>query len=244
MASANSSRSAFLQGARDAGPFLLVAGPFGALFGVVATEAGLNIAQVMGFSVVVIAGASQLAALQLMLDQAPAVIVLLSAIAVNLRMAMYSASLAPHLGAAPLWKRALVAYMNVDQTYAVSVLKYEDAPEMSLAEKLGYFFGTCVPIIPVWIIATYIGARLGEVIPSDWDIAFAVPVAFLAMVAPALRTAAHVAAAFASVVLAIVFAGLPYNLGLMPAGIGAMIVGAEVERRMGARFVPPTGGSK
>ena len=173
MASANSSRTAVLQGARDAGPFLLVAAPFGALFGVVATEAGLNLAQVMGFSVVVVAGASQLAALQLMLDQAPAVIVLLSAIAVNLRMAMYSASLAPHLGAAPLWKRALVAYMNVDQTYAVSVLKYEDTPEMSLAQKLGYFFGTCVPIIPVWIIATYAGARLGEVIPGEWDIAFA-----------------------------------------------------------------------
>jgi predicted branched-subunit amino acid permease len=69
-------------------------------------------------------------------------------------------------------------------------------------------------------------------------------VAFLAMVAPALRTIAHVAAAAASVLLAIVFASLPYNLGLMPAGIGAMIVGAEVERRMGARFRPPAGGSK
>jgi len=244
MPSANTSRAWFLRGARDAGPFVLVAGPFGALFGVVATEAGLNLAQVMGFSVVVIAGASQLAALQLMLDQAPTLIVLLSAIAVNLRMAMYSASLAPHLGAAPLWKRALVAYMNVDQTYAVSVLKYEDVPEMTLAQKVGYFFGTCLPIIPVWIITTYIGALLGQSIPIDWDITFAVPVAFLAMVAPALRTAAHVAAATASVVLAILFGSLPYNLGLMPAGIGAMIVGAEVERRMGARFTPPTGGAK
>lgn len=244
MASANSSRTAFWRGARDAGPFVFVAGPFGALFGVVATEAGLNLAQVMGFSVVVIAGASQLAALQLMTDQAPALIVLLSAIAVNLRMAMYSASLAPHLGAAPLWQRALVAYMNVDQTYAVSVLKYEDAPQMGLSERLGYFFGTCVPIIPIWIVATYVGALLGEAIPSDWDITFAVPVAFLAMVAPALRTGAHIAAAAASVVLAILFGGLPYNLGLLPAGIGAMIVGAEVERRMGARFTPPAGGGK
>ncbi|MBF9044494.1 branched-chain amino acid ABC transporter permease [Rhodobacterales bacterium HKCCE4037] len=244
MSSANTSRPAFWRGARDAGPFLFVAGPFGALFGVVATEAGLNLAQVMGFSVVVIAGASQLAALQLMLDQAPAVIVLLSAVAVNLRMAMYSASLAPYLGAAPLWKRALVAYMNVDQTYAVSVLTFEDQPQMTLAERLSYFFGTCLPIIPVWIITTYIGALLGEAIPSDWDITFAVPVAFLAMVAPALRTPAHIAAAAASVVLAIVFGGLPYNLGLMPAGIGAMIVGAEVERRMGARFTPPSGGAK
>ena len=235
---------AFWQGARDCGPFVLVAGPFGALFGVVGTEAGLNIAEVMGFSVVVIAGAAQFAALQLMVDQAPTVIVLLSAIAVNLRMAMYSASLAPYLGQAPLWKRALVAYMNVDQTYAVSVLKYETAPEMSPGARLAYFFGTCVPVVPVWYAATLFGALLGPIIPTGGGLEFAVPVAFLALVAPALRTLAHVAAAVASVVLAVAFAGLPFNLGLMPAGIGAMIVGAEVERRMGKAFAPPPGGQK
>lgn len=229
------SRSAFWRGARDSGPFLFVAGPFGMLFGVVATEAGLNIAQVMGFSVVIIAGASQFAALHLMQELAPTVIVLLSAIAVNLRMAMYSASLAPHLGAAPLWQRALIGYMNVDQTYAVSVLKYEAEPQMTLPQKTGYFFGTCLPIVPIWYVATLVGALLGQSIPTEWGLEFAVPVTFIALVAPALHTPAHIAAAGASVLLALAFAGLPYNLGLLPAGIGAMMVGAEVDRRMGGR---------
>ena len=205
------------------------------LFGVIGTEAGLNIAQVMGFSIVVIAGAAQFAALQLMLEDAPTVIVLLSAIAVNLRMAMYSASLAPHLGPAPLWQRALVGYMNVDQTYAVSVLKYEATPQMTLPERTAYFFGTCLPIVPIWYAATLIGAILGQSVPTEWGLEFAVPVTFIAMIAPALRTPARVIAAGSSVLLALAFAGLPYNLGLMPAGIGAMIIGAEVERRMGHR---------
>ncbi|HID66819.1 MAG TPA: branched-chain amino acid ABC transporter permease [Roseibacterium sp.] len=233
MAIDTTSRKAFWRGARDCGPFVLVAVPFGLLFGVIGTEAGLNIAQVMGFSIVVIAGAAQLTALQLMLDQAPTIIVLLSAIAVNLRMAMYSAALASHLGAAPLWKRALVAYMNMDQTYAVSVVEFEAKPELTLTERLGYFFGTCLPIVPTWYAATLAGALLGQSVPGDWGIEFVVPIAFLSLVAPALRTLAHIAALVTSVVLAIVFVGLPYNLGLMPAGIGAMIVGAEVERRMG-----------
>jgi len=233
MAIDTTSRKAFWRGARDCGPFVLVAVPFGLLFGVIGTEAGLNIAQVMGFSIVVIAGAAQLTALQLLLDQAPTIIVLLSAIAVNLRMAMYSAALASHLGAAPLWKRALVAYMNMDQTYAVSVVEFEAKPELTLTERLGYFFGTCLPIVPTWYVATLAGALLGQSVPSDWGIEFVVPIAFLSLVAPALRTLAHIAALVTSVVLAIVFVGLPYNLGLMPAGIGAMIVGAEVERRMG-----------
>lgn len=227
--------SPFWQGARDCFPFMFVAGPFGLLFGVVGTEAGLNIAQVMGFSVVIVAGASQFAALQLMLEQAPTIVVLLSAIAVNLRMAMYSASLAPYLGAAPLWQRAMIGYMNFDQTYALSVLKFTATPQMALQHRVAYFFGTSLPIAPVWCLATLAGALLGEAIPTDWGLEFAVPVTFIALVAPALRTPAHIAAALASIALALAFAGLPYNLGLLPAGIGAMVVGAEVERRMGTR---------
>lgn len=40
-------------------PFLLVIVPFGLLFGVVASNAGFDLAEVMGFTVLVLAGASQ-----------------------------------------------------------------------------------------------------------------------------------------------------------------------------------------
>jgi predicted branched-subunit amino acid permease len=108
----------FWQGFRDATPFILVIIPFGAVFGVVATEAGLNLAQVMGFSVLVIAGAAQFVAVQMMVENAPVLIVLAASLAVNLRMAMYSASLAPHLGKISWWKRGAVSYFMVDQAYA------------------------------------------------------------------------------------------------------------------------------
>jgi branched-subunit amino acid transport protein len=129
---------------RDALPFTIVVIPFAILFGVVGTEAGLNLAQVMGFSVVVIAGASQFAALQLMSENAPTLIVVASALAVNLRMAMYSAALAPHLGPASLKERALIAYMTVDQSYALSVQRYEDAPGLS-HRRQGRLFPRDVP---------------------------------------------------------------------------------------------------
>ena len=233
--SVSSPRTAYLRGLRTALPFVIVVGPFGLLFGVVGTEAGLNIAQVMGFTVLVIAGASQFTALQLMADTAPTLIVVASALAVNLRMAMYSASLAPHLGAAPLWQRALIAYMNVDQTYALAHADYEAAPRQTTAEKVAFFFGTATPIIPVWIGATALGIVLGEAIPPALGLDFAVPITFIALIAPALRTLAHVAAALTSVVMAIALAFLPWNLWLLAAGLAAMIVGAEVERRMETR---------
>jgi len=230
-----STAAAFRRGVVDSLPFVLVVGPFGFVFGVLGTEAGLNLAAVMGFSVLVIAGASQLAALQLMLDNAPAVIVLASALAVNLRMAMYSASLAPWIGAAPLWQRALVAYLLVDQSYAVSVANYEREPRWDVAQRIALYFGTVVLIAPVWYGFTLAGALLGRDLPEAWALDFAVPIAFIALIAPGLRTLAHVAAASMAIVLGLAFAGLPYNLGLLLAAGAAMAVAAEVERRGHAR---------
>ena len=83
-------KSAFWAGVRDGAPFIAVAGPFAVLFGVLASDAGLNLFEVISFSFVVIAGAAQFTALQLMQDQAPTLIVILSGLAVNLRVAMYS----------------------------------------------------------------------------------------------------------------------------------------------------------
>ena len=222
-------RSAYWQGFRDGLPFLLVIVPFGMVFGVVATEAGFNLAEVMGFSILVIAGAAQFVAVQMMVDNAPTLIVLAAALAVNLRMAMYSAAMVPWLGSAPWWKRGFMAYFMVDQSYAVSILKYEREPGMSVAERVSYFFGAISPVCLPWYLATWAGAVLGTRIPPGLPIDFAVPITFLALITPMLRTAAHVAAASVSVVAALVLAFLPFNLGLLVAAVLAMAAGAAVE---------------
>ena len=224
-------QSIFFKGVRDAAPFLLVVGPFSVLFGVVATEAGLTIIETVSFSLAVIAGAAQFAALQLMVEDAPTVIALISALAVNLRMAMYSAALTPHLGAAPLWHRALAAYFIVDQSYGLSSLRFEQYPDWSLSQRLAYFWGTVAPICPFWALFTYVGAVIGEELPPWLALDFALPICFLAIIMPMLRTRAHVAAAIVSVFAALIFSFLPYNLGLLVAGLLGMITGAEVERR-------------
>ena len=215
-------RQSFWQGLRHGGPFVLIVGPFGIVFGVVATDAGLTLAQTMGFTIAVIAGAAQLTAVQLMTEHAPTVIVLVTALAVNLRMAMYSASLAPHIGAAPLWQRALIAYLMVDQAYATSILRYEQQPGLSLPAKVAYYFGVVSLICPVWYLGTLAGALVGNQIPESVPIGAAVPIAFIALIGPMLRTLAHVGAALA-------LAWIPYNLGLLVAALAAMAAGALIE---------------
>ena len=222
-------KSAFWAGVRDSTPFIVVAGPFAMLFGVLATEAGLNVFEALAFSVVVVAGAAQFTALSLMQDDVPTVIVLASALAVNLRMAMYSASITPYLGAVPFWKRAIAAYFLVDQSYAVSISKYEKEPEMPLSQKLAYFFGVVVPVCPSWYIFTVVGALVGQQIPESWALDFVMPLAFLALIGPMLRTPAHMVAALTGTTVALLAAGLPYNLGLLAAGAAGMIAGARTE---------------
>ena len=223
------SKSYLWAGARDSLPFILVAGPFGLLFGVLSTEAGLSLTETMIFTMTVFAGTAQFTALQLLQEQTPTLIVIISALAVNLRVAMYSAALTPYLGGAPLWQRSIAAYFTVDQAYALSSVKFEAEPRLTLSQRMRYFAGTNVLIAPTWYLCTLTGAMLGTTIPDSWALDFALPITFLAMIAPMLRTAAHVVAAFVGCAVSLLAAGLPLNLGLIVAGLAGMMAGAQVE---------------
>ncbi len=220
----------YWQGFRTGTPFIIVVGPFGLLFGVVATEVGLDTIQTMAMTVLVIAGAAQFAAVHLLAENAPALVIIMTGIAVNLRMAMYSASIAPHIGKAARWQRILMAYFLVDQSYAVSVLKYESEPELTLSQKVAYFFGSMTPIAPVWYASTYIGIMAGSTIPQEYALDFAIPITFLALVGPNLRSFPHLAAALVSVCVSLLLNDLPYNLWLIIAAFLAMVTGAYIEK--------------
>jgi len=222
-------KRAFIRGIRDGLPFIFVVAPFAMLFGVVATETGLSTLQTFIFSLAVIAGAAQFAAVQLMADNAPILIVVATALAVNLRMAMYSASIAPYLRGVPFWKRAAMSYILVDQSYAVGLAKFETTPEMGPSERVAYFTGTMMINMPLWYGGTLVGALVGAQIPPEYALDFAVPITFLALIGPMLKTAAHVMAAFTSIVMALLLGFIPYDLGLMLAAVAAMVVGAQVE---------------
>lgn len=224
-------RQTFLRGAVKSLPFLIVMIPFALLFGVVATEAGMDVAQVMGFSVLVLAGASQFTAVQLLSDNASVIIVILSCLAVNLRMAMYSASLVPWLRDASAGQKAWVAYALVDQSYALSIQEYEANPRMTLPHRLAFFAGVVMVVCLPWMAFSWLGATVGKAIPDDIALDFAMPITFLAMIAPMLRTPAHLAACFVAVLGSLVLAGLPAGLGLLIAAPLGMAAGAAVESR-------------
>lgn len=228
-------RSAYRRGFLAGLPFLLVIIPFGVLFGVAGADAGMRLAEVMGFSILVIAGASQFTAVQLMNDHAPVIVVILTALAVNLRMAMYSAALAPHLGNAGRWQKVLIAYFTIDQSFAIASQEFEKAPDRPFAEKLACFAGACTPTCLPWSFATLAGALLGKAIPAGLALDFAVPVTFLAMIAPMLRSVPHLVAAAVSVLTALSLSFMPSGTGVLVAAVLAMVAGAQTETWLARR---------
>ena len=78
-------------------------------------------------------------------------------------------------------------------------------------------------------------ADLGGVTPPELGLDFALPIAFIAMLGPAMRTGAHRIAALVGGTGALLFAFMPWNLGLICGAVLGMMAGAEVERRQSLR---------
>lgn len=211
-------------------PFAIVVFPFGLVFGAVATNAGFDVLQAFMMTALVMAGASQFTAIALLQDQAPTLIVILVSLTVNLRMAMYSASLSVHIGQAKLWEKLLVSYLMVDQAYAASILEYQKQSAWSVNQKVKFYFGVALGVAPFWYLGTLLGAIIGAKLPANLSLDFAVPIAFIALLAPMLNSLPKVVAALVSTTLGLTLANLPFNSAIMIAAVSAMMAGVQVEK--------------
>ncbi|MDT3436118.1 AzlC family ABC transporter permease [Haloarcula sp. 1CSR25-25] len=210
--------TAFRHGARDAVPLLLGIVPFGLVAGIAAVNAGFGLPMAVGLSVVVFAGASQIAALELLGQNAPLSVVVVTAVVINLRYLMYSASIAPYFREFSARWKAVLAYVLTDQAYAISVASYRsDRP----VDRKWYYLGAAVTLWAVWQVTTIAGALLGTGVPDAWGLEFAIPLVFLAILVPAIEDRASAVAAVVGGSLAVLGAGLPLNLGLLVgSGVG------------------------
>ncbi len=227
------SRKGVLAGFWAALPMLIAVIPFGLIFGAVAREAGLDVLETMAFTVIVVAGAAQLVALQMLDEHAPVIVAVLAGAAVNLRMAMYSAAIAPHWRGASTAFRVVGAYFLHDQSFGLTAQRHARDPDEPLADRLGFFLGVGTLTVSFWMGSSLVGAVLGARLPEGWGLGFAVPVCFLAIAAPMIRGAGHLAAAVTGVLVALAASGLPWNLGVMLAAVAGITAGVVVERRTG-----------
>ncbi len=219
------------RGARDLAPILPGVIPFGLIAGAAAVEAGLDVSHAMGLSVLVFAGASQLAAIALIGQNAAIAVIILTVLVINARFLMYSASLSGHFAGISAPRRMGAAYLLTDQAYAFSINRYRES-RLETSQKLSYYTGAGLTLWLPWQISTAVGAILGARVPDSWELDFAIPLVFLALLIPAVRDRSDGIAAAVAGLTVLAVAGLPYNLALPLAALVGITAGLVSERRL------------
>ena len=219
----------FWRGVRDEAPILLGVVPFGLIYGALAMNAHLSAAAAQAMSSIVFAGSAQFIATQLVATGTAGIVILLVVFVVNLRHALYSASVAPHIKHLdPAWK-ALLAYLLTDEAYAVAITHYDR--EGQGADRHWYFLGAGVTLWGSWQVSTALGIFIGARIPETWPLDFILPLIFIALVVPALKDRASVAAALVAGCAGLLGMNLPYKTGLLLAALIGILTGLLVEGR-------------
>ena len=222
-------QSRALQGMRAMTPLLPGIVPFGLIAGFTPVSFGFTWFDAWAGSLLMFAGASQLAAYQLMHESASLWVILFTVAAINLRYVLYSASIAPHLADASRPIRLLAGYGLTDQIYAIC---HRDYPthDWDLQERVAYYAGGTFLLWGLWQACTVVGAFVGQIIPVFWSLEFMIPLTFLALALNTLKTRSHQVAALIGAIVSFAGLQLPYNLGLMLGGVAGIIAGVMHQR--------------
>ena len=224
-----SATQAFLQGLRALLPLTPGVIPFGLVTGVMAVELGLSPATAMGMTLLFYSGSAQMVALQLLSNGVLPVAIVATALIINLRFIMYSASLAPHFHRLPRRWTWPLCYLLSDQAYALCTLKFDSGELGRYAHH--YYAGTALGMWLAWQLSVLAGVYLGASIPESWSLSFAIPLSFLALLVPGIRDRATLGAAVVGGVIAVLAVDMPYNLGLVSAAVGGIVAGLVIETR-------------
>ena len=222
----------FLSGCRDEAPLLLGVAPFGMIYGIAALAAGVPAWLAQLASAVVFAGAAQLVIVQMLTAGAGFVPIALTSGLLNLRHVLYSASMAEYVRHLPRRWRLLLAYVLTDEAYAVAILRYARPAGPGPDLRHWYFLGAGFTLWAGWQLSTAAGLLFGATIPAEWELDFAVPLTFIALLTLLLRERAGQAAALVAALGALAFAALPYKLGLVAAIVLGLAAGAWTVRRL------------
>lgn len=206
-------------GARAILPLSLGVFPFGLVYGVAVVESSIEDWVGVLASVLVLAGAAQLAILDLFDAGAPWFIIVGTALVINARFMMYSGALAPSFSQYPRRWRIPLAHLITDQATATALLHQQT--ERDPAMRMSFYLGAAGSFALAWLLGTFTGVVVGAAIPSEFQLGFAVPLMFLALLVPSVRDGPALVAASIGFAVTLLARDAPLNTGLLiGAGVG------------------------
>ena len=212
-------RAAVLRAAFGVG---LATGAYGISFGAISVAAGLSVAQTCALSLLMFTGGSQFALVGVLGVGGAPLAAGATAAMLGTRNAFYGLRLAELLRVRGI-RRAVAAQLVIDESTAVAV-----GQATPRAARLG-FWATGIVVFVCWNLATALGAVGAGALrdPRDLGLDAAAPAAFLALLAPRMRSAQPWAVGLVAALVAL--ASVPY------APVGVPVLLAAVVALIGLR---------
>ena len=219
-----------MKGARDSFPMLVGAAPFGVIYGALALSAGLTPGQAVAMSLLVFAGSAQFIVLSLLGASASVMVILLTTLVVNLRHALYSATLQPYVRNLPRRWRILLAFGLTDESFAVVQQNYLQAEQQPYHQA--YFLGSVGMMYTGWQVFTLLGVAFGQAVPelASWGLDFAMLATFIGIVVPQLKHKPQLCAALVAAAVSLISFSLHYKIGLMLSALAGVLAGVHCQR--------------
>ena len=208
----------------------------GVTFGVFADSTGLSLGQALALSLLTFTGASQFAAVSVVAGGGTTVAAVGGALLIGARNALYGPVVAPLLRGGRV-RLALAAHFVIDETTAVA------SAQVGTDQSRDAFWFTGLWLFAFWNVGTVLGVVVGGAFedPGVLGLDAAFPAAFVAMLAPHLRTRPGLVAAIGGGAIALVAvpttaAGVPMLLAAL-----AVLPGLWIHRRGGSAPGPDEG---
>lgn len=213
----------------EALPLALAIAAYGLSYGVLATQAHWSLWSTILMSLLVFSGSVQLVIVAMFISGAALPSMLITAVLLNLRNLLYGAALADNLAPAPRKYRWLLAFGVSDESFVLGNIRYQKygADPLYFGIVAGMFYSA-------WVVASYIGAYLGDLIdPVRWGLDLAFPITFVALLIPSLTHKPIIATAITALGIASILHYMMPNsqFNLILTGIISPLVGLYLARR-------------
>ena len=216
-------RPMFREGVVDSLPMAIGIAAWGVVAGVAMAKSGMGVPLAIFMSVLVYAGSAQIAALPLIVADAPLWVVWATTLCVSLRFMAFSFHYRPYFAHLPRPRRIGLSYLMGDTNFALFVRRFpEHVPGQGHED---YFLGSALVTYGIWQVAIITGIVAGSGIPASWGLGFAGTMALLALTCAQLRSPSTWVAAGVAACAAVAAYALPLRLNIVVAIAAAIAVG-------------------
>ncbi|MBC5765751.1 AzlC family ABC transporter permease [Ramlibacter albus] len=228
IALATTRRPLFREGVRDGVPMAIGIAAWGVVAGVAMAKSDMGVPLAIFMSLLVYAGSAQIAALPLIVADAPMWVVWATTLCVSLRFMAFSFHYRPFFLHLPRGKRLALSYLMGDTNFALFFRRF---PEFVPGERYeDYFLGSALTTCGIWQVTIITGIVAGHGIPASWGLGFAGTMALLALTCTQLRDPSTWGAAIVAACAAVAAYALPLKLNIVVAIAAAVAFGALADQ--------------